>query len=831
MLLAMVLPDPTDERWEEVRLMEIYEQILILLKPKSSLFAQHEPFTRERMLEKCVELIERNTPQFPEKKEDPSPLDDTRFWENIRQLVVSINGGVTPEFLDCFAGGGTLPLEARRLGMKAYGSDINPLPLAINTFQLSFDRAHRLNLEARTEAEALRINQLMERRLGHLYPTNETGEIIAILRARCIPCASCNVIFPLLRSLYVVDEPERKIAYNLVERDGKMVVHSLDHQAKAELAGTVDGGKATCPKCQHEMENNRVQAALTARSGDTLTSIPLATVLAERVLKNPENAKTQQISLLSFGDHDNEVRAIEDEAKTTKSYGLIDESFEAAERDAMTMLEAALSDEEMRSFFPLEERLPEQGSMGTGVQQFGMVRFYDLYTVRQLLCFSELAREIKSLSDPDVKTILGFALAKLADQNSSLAGWQPSNQHFPNVFGMNAIQMSWDFYELNPFQDQAGARWMGRVRSSLSALPVCTTAGPVGLAQYADARDLPFDDDSMDLFAIDPPYYSKVPYNYLSNYYLIWLNRVLELQGVDEATGLASNEKELIEETSNTTNKKSKQSYTEGMAQTIKELSRVMKPDGIGCLVFGADLDGWNSVLEPLVNEGLTVTASWPILSERASRQRARDSSVNNASIHLILRKTSANRAEQRSWEEVRKDCMEEYEAIYPQLSVAGISGGDLTWACIGPLLKAWSKTDTVQAEGFETELPLVEGLRRMQEEIVAPVVLGANKEVQALAKQVISLNDITSLDIGEEGPDDAWAAFCKGDIFDWTAVLAYLGNNEDALRGANARAGIHPDSINNLRVVLDILIPSLPTDHKVRRQLDRFSAQLKMGE
>ena len=121
-----------------------------------------------------------------------------------------------------------------------------------------------------------------------------------------------------------------------------------------------------------------------------------------------------------------------------------------------------------------------------------------------------------------------------------------------------------------------------------------------------------------------------------------------------------------------------------------------MKPDGIGCLVFGADLDGWNSVLEPLVNEGLTVTASWPIISERKSRQRARDSSVNNASIHLILRRTPEARLPQRSWEEVRADCRAEYEGAYAQLSDAGISGGDLTWACIGPLLKAWSKTETV---------------------------------------------------------------------------------------------------------------------------------------
>ena len=825
-LLAMVLPDPNDEKWDETFLQELYERASDLVKPRASLTYNLQPFSRQNLLNTSLDLVERCTPQFAEDNES-SPLDKERFWRKVRELVVFVNKGEPPSFLDCFAGGGTLPLEARRLGMMAHATDINPLPLAINTFQLGFNRVDRHGLEQRILAEAQRINERANERLGHLYPLQDGEEVIAILRARCIPCANCGVTYPLLRSRYVVDDADRKIAYSFVERDGRLVVDRLDHQASAGLTGTVEKGKATCPECNHLMENETVQAALTERNGDTQTSLPLALVIAHR---DTQPTTTQQVSLLSFGSESGPVETVQsDESRASKAYLAVDEHFFQAEQEALRMLNIVLQDQEARTFLPIDEELPEQGSMGTGVQQFGMTRFYDLYTVRQLLSFSTLAEEIKQVEDEQVRTILAFALAKLADQNSSLAGWQPSTQHFPNVFGMNAIQMSWDFYELNPFQDTLGARWMGRVRQSVGAFSVATADGIVGSTQYADARSLPFDDDSMDMFGVDPPYYAKVPYNYLSNYYLVWLNRVLDLEGVEASTGLASNEKELIEETSNTGNKKSRESYTDGMSSVIKELGRIMKPDGIGCLVFGADLDGWNSVLEPLVNEGLTVTASWPIISERKSRQRARDSSVNNASIHLILRRTPEARDPQRFWSEVREDCRAEYEVAYTQLNEASISGGDLTWACIGPLLKAWSKTETVIDDYLETTLDLKTGLERMHEQVVVPVILAANKEVQALAQRTVALDDLAALVTGAEETAGAWEAFCSGEAFEWTQVLAYLGENDDVLRGADSRAAIDQNSISMLRIVLDILIPSLPMDHKVRKQLDRFSIRLQM--
>ena len=450
MLLAMVLPDPTDKRWAETFLQELYERAHALVNPISSLISAKQPFSRQNLLNTSLDLVGRCTHQFAESGSE-SPLDNEGFWRKIRELVIFVNNGEPPSFLDCFAGGGTLPLEARRLGMKAHATDINPLPLAINTFQLGFDRVDRYDLEQRIIAEAQRINERANDHLGHLYPLQDGEEIIAILRARCIPCADCGVIYPLLRSRYVVDDPDRKIAYSFIERDGRLQVGSLDHQAPSGLTGTVEKGKATCPQCNHLMSNDIVHAALTERNGDTQTSLPLALVIAHR---ERQATTTQQISLFSFGTASSPVEIVEqDKSRASKAYLAADEHFFKAEKEALEMLNAVLQDQEARSFLPIDEELPEQGSMGTGVQQFGMTRFYDLYTVRQLLSFSTLAEEIKQVEDEQVRTILAFALAKLADQNSSLAGWQPTAQHFPNVFGMNAIQMSWDFYELNPFQD------------------------------------------------------------------------------------------------------------------------------------------------------------------------------------------------------------------------------------------------------------------------------------------------------------------------------------------------------------------------------------------
>lgn len=838
MLLAMALPDPTDEQWPDHVLQNVWDRTGVLLtqaRPPTDLFSltadSDEPYTRDALRSRLIDLVEAVTPQFDGGKKKNraagGTLDKVGFWNGVRELILELNDGTPPALLDCFAGGGTLPLEARRIGMISSATDINPIPLAINGFQLHTQRAGRANLAARVQEEAERINHALSQYLGDLFPRHEDGEIIALLWARMLPCTSCNVTFPLLKSRYLV-EGSNAIAYEFGAHEGGIRVASLIRDAPSGLVGTVNQGKATCPSCGAVMQNEAVQAGLREHGHPTLGAEPLAMVIAEEEIE-PEEPGPSQTGLFAFDPSSAAgSTALDEDAKVSKAYRMLTDEVRQANRRALEMIDDLAESQDAWSL--PNAPLPPQGSMGTGVQQFGMTNFRDLYTARQLLTFAFLVRAIKEVQDEQVRTILAFSMAKLADQNSSLAGWQPKTQHFPNVFGMNAIQMSWDFYELNPFQDLLGARWLGRVKSSLGALDVCLADGEEGEVLYADARELPFDDRSFDGFFVDPPYYQKVPYNYLSNYYLVWLGKVLDMEGLDASNGLAPNELELIQETSNTANRKTKEDYSNGMASAIAELARVLRSDGIGCLVFGADLEGWTTMLQPLTEAGLTVTASWPILSERASRQRARDSSVNNASIHLLLRHTAPHRSEQRTWAEVADEFTTEYTQLLPTFWSAGIGGGDLTWACIGPFLKAWSVTERV-IDHDGTELTLHKALERMTERTQAIWMdLMFQEDLTQVRERLAACSNLAELGDDENQGEKAWSSLCEAQDAVLSDVLAHLGRNPDLVQGAEARQRIGEEGLSILTNALNTLIPSLDSGSDLRRELERLSSRLQMS-
>ena len=261
---------------------------------------------------------------------------------------------------------------------------------------------------------------------------------------------------------------------------------------------TVKNGDATCPVCSHVTPRKAVQRQLRARRGGSSDSRLLA------VVGTPVFGTGRTFRLPTKEEID---------------------SRKAAEKRVQEVF-----DDDARSNLIPSELLPPSGTLGFRVQPYGMTEWADLYSPKQLLTQIRLVEEVSSISDAAVRTALSFVVSKLADLNSSLCGWRANVAFFGRVFALQTIQMSWDFYEINPFNTIGGVNFLRRLKGVEEGVEAASLGGPVvpgSTSAISDATSHSLPDGVLDGFFTDPPYYDKVPYSNLSNFFLVWLKRMI----------------------------------------------------------------------------------------------------------------------------------------------------------------------------------------------------------------------------------------------------------------------------------------------------------------
>ena len=235
-----------------------------------------------------------------------------------------------------------------------------------------------------------------------------------------------------------------------------------------------------------------------------------------------------------------------------------------------------------------------------------------------------------------------------------------------------------------------------------------------GQIQCADATDHPLPDQTAALWFTDPPYYDAVPYADLSDFFLVWLKRTipghLPMQDpFDAENPLSPKIREVVlDETKHQDGRpKDRQWFEETMAKAFAEGRRVLADDGIGSVVFAhKTTEGWEALLAGMIRGGWTITGSWPISTEMASRLRARDSAALATSVHLICRPRPED-APVGDWATVLRELPRRVADWMERLQGEGIRGADLVFACIGPALEIYSRFKAVEtAEGRAVGLP-----------------------------------------------------------------------------------------------------------------------------
>ena len=629
-------------------------------------------------------------------------------WENTRdeqllaeahaEILKSTNGN-PPPILDPFAGGGTIPLEAQRLGLETHASDLNPVAVLINKALIEIPPKFRdkppifpgladthagwkgaegLAADVREYGQWMR-NQA-EQRIGHLYPQatlpdGTSAPVIAWIWARTVTCPNpaCGIDMPLVRTWWL-GKKKGKEAYVIprIVDDAKHpsglrikfeIGHDSTHAPSKAADGTMNRGHGTCVACGATVGNDYIRAQATTVGLGAMLMAVVAEGTRQRIYLSPSPEQAAAAVVAAPAD-------VPDQLVTTPNHDV--------------------------------DRLP----------MYGMPRWCDAFTNRQLVALttlSDLVGEGQARVRGDggnpayadaVATYLGLATSRLADYSSTISTWMPDpkNEGIRNTFARQAIPMTWDFAEVNPFSSASGnfsfmLRGVARVLEAL----VPSVAGRV---KQGDASTL---DTSGLVLSTDPPYYDNIGYSELSDYFYVWLRRGLKnIHPEVFGTMLVPKTEELVANPYRHNGKNgARKFFEEGFRAVFAHARNTALPDYPITVYYafkqsesdekGEASTGWETLLEGMIRSGWAITSTWPLRSERGGRMISVGTNALASSIVLSLRPRSDEAPTTD-----RRGFIAALEAELPgalrKLQQGEVAPVDLPQAAIGPGMAVFSR-------------------------------------------------------------------------------------------------------------------------------------------
>ncbi len=630
-----------------------------------------------------------------------------------------------PVVIDPFAGGGAIPFESLRIGAQVFASDLNPIPVLLNKVILEYIPKYGRELYKEVDYWGKWLIKESENTISDFYPNDSDGSVpIAFLWARVVKCEgpSCGAEIPLLSSTLLSKKGNNSVAVKIIPNTTNNSVE-FDVNNGTKLAdideGIVKRGSVTCPLCGFTTPVSSVKKQLKQVNGGS-SSAQLFTVI---VSKPGERGKTYRLP---------NSRDLDIIAKSAEKFKSI-----INEKDGDL------------SLIPWESLpIPPEGrgsTLGFGVQGYGMERWADIYTPRQLLTFAtmikifhRLEEETKINYDPDfstaIQTCLALAFSRSLNRNCTLTRWDITREGLNSVFLRQVLPMLWDFAETNYISNASGSL-QNSISDVLKFLDYSTQINlEEGVALLNSATNNPLPDDLANCFFTDPPYYDAVPYSDLSDFFYVWLKRTIgKSHPTIFSTNLTPKDEECIMDE---LKGKDKKYFEISMAKSLAEARRVLTPSGIGVVVFAnKTTSGWESQLQAMIDAGWVVTASWPIDTEMANRLRARNAAALASSVHLVCRPRENPDGSLRTddigeWRDVLQELPVRIHEWMPRLAEEGVVGADAIFACLGPALEIFSQYSRVEKPSGE-EVTLKEYLEHVwgavSKEALNMIFAGAN--------------------------------------------------------------------------------------------------------
>jgi len=630
------------------------------------------------------------------------------YLEVSRALVKAAHGDEPPLVVDPFAGGGSIPLEALRLGCEAFASDLNPVACLILKVMLEDIPRHGPKLAEELRRVGAEIKQQAEKELADLYPKDPDGAVpIAYLWARTVRCESpnCGAGIPLARSFWLCKKPKRRRAlkHRVMRPAGeppRVEFEVFEPKVEKDVpGGTVTRAKATCVACGAVLPPQRVRAQLAAERGG-------ADVIFDAKGRRSGGARMLAVVTVRPGEKGRHYRL-----PTERDYEAV--------RKAQERLAGILGEWESggkQGLCPVpDEPTPAGGGSGAGrafsVQRYGMLQWGDLFTARQKVALVGLRDQLVHSESRDCAPLLACALNRVSMSDMSCTRWNAVAEKMQHTFGRQALPIVWDFAEVVVTADAPG-NWKSGYELITDVIEASRSCGS-GQAQLADAAEHPLPDGTGTVWFTDPPYYDAIPYADLSDFFLVWLKRALPGHPLlrdpfDPANPLTPKRREAVQDETKRDNGRAKDRawFEETMARAFAEGRRVLSDDGIGAVVFAhKTTEGWEALLSGMIRGGWTITGSWPIATEMGSRLRAQESAALATSVHLVCRPRPDD-AGIGDWAAVLRELPNRVGDWMERLQGEGVRGADLVFACIGPALEIFSRYAKVEtADGREVAL------------------------------------------------------------------------------------------------------------------------------
>jgi putative DNA methylase len=614
------------------------------------------------------------------------------------------DSGSRPLVVDPFAGGGSIPLEALRVGADVFASDLNPVSVLLNKVILEYIPKYGQHLadEVRKWGEWIKLEA--EKQLAEFYPTDADGATpIAYLWARTIQCEGpgCGAEVPLIRTLWLAKKDIRSVAMQLVPNDTakrvdfRIIVkerggwisqdNSKTTTDNPKFDGTVKRGSATCPCCGYTTPVASVREQLKKRRGGTNDARLLCVVTT----KGGEQGRFYRLP--TRGD----ARAVS---------------------SAQEELDRRISSHKGALSLIPDEQISLNEIRRISLPLYGMMTWGDIFSKRQQLALNTVARLVRELSSKQalanasippivLGTLLALIVDRLADSLSSSVTWTPGGEFQGHTFARQALAFVSDFAEVNPLCDSSG-NWMGAVGW---VSKVCASSGELpamGHVELASAVHHPLPNDSADALITDPPYYDAVPYAHLSDFFYVWLRRSIgEHYPALFCNSQVPKEEEIVvdrpHELSNSTH--DIEFYERELTKAFAEGRRILRPGGVGTIVFASKTTAsWEAILKAVLDAGWIITGSWPLDTEREARVSAQGQARLASSVHLVCRprKTSEDLLgidEIGDWRDVLQELPRRIHEWMPRLAEEGVVGADAIFSCLGPALEIFSRYSRVE--------------------------------------------------------------------------------------------------------------------------------------
>jgi len=643
--------------------------------------------------------------------------DNSRLLEDANKEILKNFDGKPPKILDPFSGGGSIPLEAIRLGCEVFANDYNPVACFNLKCVLDIPMKFASKLKQYNQFNESKGNRFIEElekwqkwvyektdnEIRQFYPKiSKELEPLTYFWCKKIKCPNpkCGKDIPLIEIFWLLKNKNQQIAlfpfkdknqvkFKIVGTDYEKFPSGFDPSN-----GTVNNAIATCLFC---------------------------------------NSRTKTREFLSSGNFSEEIICIIVDDKGKKKFVLANNK----QNEILIEIEKNIKNivaKELKKgkFSPIPNELiptPDNKEYQPGglyynfltVVIYGQTKWGDLFNFREQLMLLTFSKYIRSAyfqmlkdgtSESHANAIccyLVLVISKFANYGSKITHLNYlRSSGIANTFGRQVLSNSHSYVEPNPFSPKSPGYFSNTstINSALEKLSRIIS-NPAKISNNS-ATSLPYENEFFDAVITDPPYYDNIAYSYLSDFFYVWLRRILyDIEPDLFSTPVTPKSSEAISELPLIRGLKkidaevkhpyikNKASFENSLGKSFLEIHRVLKQNGIAVIVYAhKSTDGWETLIKSLLKSGLIVTAAWPINTERQGRLEANNTAALSSSIYIVCRKWK--KEPHGSYSNVKKQMQDYLDSKLDFLWNQKIRGADFFISAIGSAIEVFGKYETI---------------------------------------------------------------------------------------------------------------------------------------